>query len=39
MLVSKFPKTGIQVFHMRFEIKDHPSVFEKYKIFNIDEHI
>ena len=29
-------KNGIQIFHMHFEIKYHPSIFQKYRIFNID---
>ena len=37
-LISKFSKIGIQIFHMLFEIKYHPSVFEKYNILNMDEH-
>ena len=38
-LISKFSKTGIQIFHTSFEIKYHPSIFEEYRIFNIDEQI
>ena len=32
-------KIDIQIFHMHFKIKYHPSMFEKYRIFHIDEHI
>ena len=35
----KFSKIGIQIFNMRFKIKCHLFIFEKYRIFNIDEHI
>ena len=38
-LISKFSKIGIQIFNMRFKIKCHLFIFEKYRIFNIDEHI
>ena len=38
-LMSKFSKIGIQIFNMRFKIKCHLFIFEKYRIFNIDEHI
>ena len=38
-LISKFSKIGIQIFYMRLEIKYHPTIFEKYIIFNIDEHL
>ena len=32
-LISKFSKIGIQIFHLHFKIKYHPSIFEKYRIF------
>ena len=38
-LISKFSKIGIQIFNMRFKIRCHLSIFEKYRIFNIDEYI
>ena len=38
-LILKFLKIGIQIFYMCFEIKYHPTIFEKCRIFNIDEHI
>ena len=28
MLISKFSKIGIEIFHIRFEIKYHPFIFE-----------
>ena len=33
----KFSKIGIQIFYMRFKIKYRPFIFEKYRIFNIDD--
>ena len=38
-LISKFLKIGTQIFNMRFKIKCHLFIFEKYRIFNINEHI
>ena len=38
-LITKFSKLGIQIFRMRFKIKYHTFMFEKYRIFNTDEHI
>ena len=38
-LLRKFSEIGIQIFHVRFKIKYHPSIFEKYRLFNIAEHI
>ena len=38
-LISKFSKIGVQIFNMRFKIKCHLFIFEKYRIFNIVEHI
>ena len=32
-LFQNSQKLGIQIFHLRFKIKYHPSIFEKYRIF------
>ena len=37
--MSKFSKPEIQTFHVRFKIKYHPSIFEKYRLFNIAKHV
>ena len=34
-LISKFSKIGIQIFHMRFKIKYHPSIFKRYRFFTL----
>ena len=38
-LISKFSKLGIQICHVRFKIKYHPSIFEKYRLFTKAEQI
>ena len=39
VFISESLKIELQIFHMRLKIKYHPSIFKKYRIFNIDEHI
>ena len=39
VFISEFLKIELQIFHMRLKIKYHPSIFKKYRIFNIDEHM
>ena len=39
VLISKFSKIEIHIFRMHLKIKYQPCTFEKYRIFNIDEHI